>query len=136
MIKFCVAGCGDISAKGSLVIVRGYFNASVWRRIAGMEVWEAFETEEFIVLIVIEPQGEAICFDGEGCGYYTVLSSNPHRICSFPPPRKKTKNSALFLKCFVPSLASQSTQNHLYTPKQGTPTREKRQKSSQKSAWG
>jgi hypothetical protein len=63
---------GDISVEGSLVIVRGYLNASVWRRIAGMEIWEAFETEECIVPIVIEPQGEAICFDGEGCGYYTV----------------------------------------------------------------
>jgi len=63
---------GDVSAGGNLVIVRGYFNGSVWRRISGMELWEAFGGHECVVPIVLEPQGEAICFDAEGCGYYTV----------------------------------------------------------------
>lgn len=69
---------GDVSVDGSLVLIRSYAAASVWRRTAEMELWEAFGGEECIVPLVLEPQGEGICFDTQGCGYCTV-SEGAHR---------------------------------------------------------
>jgi len=63
---------GDISPAGNIVIVRGYFNASVWYRGQDPNLWDAFDGQECSVHLKTEPQGEAICFDAEGCGYYTV----------------------------------------------------------------
>jgi len=63
---------GDISPDGSLVIVRGYTDASIWQRGDGVNLWEIFTGTECSVSILSEPQGEAICFDADGCGYYTV----------------------------------------------------------------
>ncbi len=74
---------GDASVDGSLVVVRRYTTASVWRRTAEMELWEAFGGQECVVPIVSEPQGEAICFDAEGCGYYTVSEGSYQPIYYF-----------------------------------------------------
>jgi len=63
---------GAISPDGSLVIVRGYSNASIWQRGDGVNLWEIFTGPECPVSVAWEPQGEAICFDADGCGYYTV----------------------------------------------------------------
>jgi hypothetical protein len=74
---------GDISAGGNLVIVRGYLNASVWGRTAGTELWQALAGVECAAPLVIEPQGEAICFDANGCGYYTVSEGTYQPIYYF-----------------------------------------------------
>ena len=67
---------GDISPAGNIVIVRGYDDASVWYLGEDANLWDAFAGQECIVpLKKIEPQGEAICFNAEGCGYYTVSES-------------------------------------------------------------
>ena len=63
---------GDISPKGNIVIIRGYFNASIWHRPAGTNLWEAFDGRECAAALIAERQGEAICFDADGCGHYTV----------------------------------------------------------------
>jgi hypothetical protein len=63
---------GDISPAGNIVIVRGYYNASVWYRGQDTNLWDAFSGQECSVNLKTEPQGEAICFDAEGCSYYTV----------------------------------------------------------------
>ncbi len=63
---------GDVSPDGQWVIVRGPFNASLWRRPQGEELWRAFATEGFRIPLVRERQGEGICFDAEGGGYFTI----------------------------------------------------------------
>jgi hypothetical protein len=63
---------GDISPAGNIIIVKCSSNASVWYRPADTNLWEAFDGQECDVPLILEPQGEAICFDADGCGYYTV----------------------------------------------------------------
>ena len=63
---------GDVSPDGQWVIVRGPFNALLWRRPEGQELWRAFATEGFKLALVRERQGEAICFDGDGRGCFTI----------------------------------------------------------------
>ncbi|MCX8054007.1 MAG: hypothetical protein N3B12_09375 [Armatimonadetes bacterium] len=63
---------GDISPDGKEILVRGYSNASLWRRPPGGNLWEAFGGEYYSVPLPHQPQGEAICFDSNGSGYYTT----------------------------------------------------------------
>lgn len=74
---------GDVSTDGSLVIVRRNANASIWRRDDGVNLWEIFTDTECPVSIIWEPQGEAICFDTDGCGYYTVSEQSYQPIYYF-----------------------------------------------------
>ena len=69
---------GDISPDGNLVIVKNNSRASVWVRPAGANLWEAFANPQCPVPLIPEPQGEAICFDADGCGYFTV-SEKPYQ---------------------------------------------------------
>ena len=71
---------GDISPYGRLIIVRGYFGASLWRRPPGTDLWDAFSDAACSVPLplVSEPQGEAIAFDPQWGDYYTV-SENAHQ---------------------------------------------------------
>ncbi|MCK4658202.1 MAG: hypothetical protein KAV82_01655 [Phycisphaerae bacterium] len=67
---------GDVSADGSLVIVRRYSSANppatLWIRPPGTELWEVFEEDGCEVPLLYEPQGEAVCFQADGMGYYTL----------------------------------------------------------------
>lgn len=63
---------GDISPDGKFVIIRGLFNASMWVRPKGKELWRAFGTKHFRLELMQEPQGEGICFDADGRGYFTI----------------------------------------------------------------
>ena len=63
---------GDISPGGSEILVRGYFNASLWSRPSGGTIWDAFVAAPCTVPLATEAQGEAICFDAAGQGYFTV----------------------------------------------------------------
>ncbi len=63
---------GDISPDGDEILVRGYWNASLWSRPSGGTIADAFNQTPVDVPLVSEPQGEAITFDASGSGYYTV----------------------------------------------------------------
>jgi hypothetical protein len=72
---------GDISVNGGLVIIRTKpkdhdagvpQRALLWERTPGTDLWEAFGNPVCVVPSLGEPQGEAICFDSNGCGYYTI----------------------------------------------------------------
>jgi hypothetical protein len=63
---------GDVSPDGQWVIVRGPFSASLWRRPEGQELWRAFAAEGLKLQLMRERQGEGICFDGDGRGYFTI----------------------------------------------------------------
>jgi hypothetical protein len=67
-----IAVAGDVSPDGGKVIVRGPFNASLWRRRPGQPLWEVFAGSQTFLPLANEMQGEAICFDAEGQGYFTI----------------------------------------------------------------
>ncbi len=67
---FAVAG--DVSPDGQRVIVRGMFNASLWVRSTGEPLWRAFAGKQIRLPLIDEPQGEGICFDSQGAGYFTI----------------------------------------------------------------
>ena len=63
---------GDISPDGRLVIVRSPFNASIWERSKGQELQQAFRGRELKFSLLFEVQGEGICFEGHGRGFFTI----------------------------------------------------------------
>jgi len=76
---------GDVSPDGRRVIVRGIFGAAVWERPANegppnaehrvgdpVPLWRAFSGRAKTIPLANEPQGEAICFDRQGEGYFTI----------------------------------------------------------------
>jgi hypothetical protein len=75
---------GDISCDGQLIIIRNYFAASVWVRPEDGPLWRAFEGGECKVPLIVEPQGEGICFDANGMGYYTTSENRHQPIYHFP----------------------------------------------------
>jgi hypothetical protein len=83
---------GDISVSGSLVIIRtkpNRYNKGVpqrvllWQRDPGTNLWDAFNNPVCVVPSVDEPQGEAVCFDPNGCGYYTISEDQYQPIYHF-----------------------------------------------------
>lgn len=75
---------GDISPDGWRVIVRGMFNASLWERPAGEPLWRAFSGKQVQIPLANEPQGEAICFDAQGKGYFTISEMAHPPLYYFP----------------------------------------------------
>jgi len=92
------AAGGDISLGGDMIIVRtgdgGIDIASIWLRPEGTNLWDAFSGTECAVELLSEENGEAICFDANGCGYYTTSEKLYQPIyyfardgqCPEPPP--------------------------------------------------
>ncbi len=89
---------GDVSPDGRRVIVRGMFNAAIWERPAGkassnpesrvgdlVPLWQAFSGPPKAIPVVAEPQGEAICFDSKGAGYFTISEGRHPALYYFAP---------------------------------------------------
>jgi len=81
---------GDVSPDGRDVIVRGMFNAALWTRPAGEPLWHAFSGKQTSLPLANEPQGEAICFDSKGLGYFTISEMVHPPLYYFPRARKGT----------------------------------------------
>ncbi|HPC95507.1 MAG TPA: hypothetical protein PLU87_11225 [Sedimentisphaerales bacterium] len=83
---FAVAG--DVSPDGRRIIVRSPYNASMWLRADGEPLWKAFQGKYTGIPVMSELQGEGLCFDGNGLGYYTLgEKANPplhYFACSVP----------------------------------------------------
>lgn len=86
-----MATAGDISPDGNEIIIRGYFAASLWLRPQNGPLWLAFKNNECSIPIIFESQGEAICFDANGAGYFTT-SEHKHQPIYYFPRDTKTKN--------------------------------------------
>lgn len=80
---------GDISPDGQMIIVRDYFAASLWRRSKDAPLWRAFEGNECSIPLIFEQQGEAICFDANGSGYFTTSEHKHQPIYYFPMEQQK-----------------------------------------------
>ncbi|MBN2020820.1 MAG: hypothetical protein JW749_11425 [Sedimentisphaerales bacterium] len=80
---------GDVSADGKMIIVRNYFGASAWVRKKDEPLWKSFEGDECKIPLILESQGEAICFDANGTGYYTTSEKRHQPIYYFPMDQQK-----------------------------------------------
>lgn len=64
---------GDISADGREIMVKTYTAVYYWQRKAGERIEEVLlRTALKMLPYELEPQGEAICFDKDGSGYFTL----------------------------------------------------------------
>mgnify|MGYP002682750876 CR=1 FL=1 len=70
---------------GRRIIVRGPYNASLWVRPEGEPLWKAFEGKHVGIPLIGEPQGEGICFDGKGLGYFTLSEKANPPLYYFAP---------------------------------------------------
>jgi hypothetical protein len=62
-----------ISPDGSEIVVRTYTAISYWKRNAGQTIADALQNGNSRQLPYrVEPQGEAVCFDKDGKGYFTI----------------------------------------------------------------
>lgn len=86
-LSWGMATGGDISPDGQMIIVRGYFGASLWVRHKDGPLWKAFSGQECSVPIIPESQGEAIGFDANGTGYYTTSENRRQPIYYFEMKR-------------------------------------------------
>lgn len=70
-ISYVVSAC--FSADGHQLIVKTYTNLYYWARNGTESVADALQKRSYQELPYrLEPQGEAVCFDGHGSGYYTL----------------------------------------------------------------
>lgn len=80
---------GDISKDGNYIIVRSPTHASIWKRPKGGPLWEAFNQQSLDIELIVEPQGEAICFDNDNYGFFTIseMKNSPlyYYACSTVP---------------------------------------------------
>jgi hypothetical protein len=87
---------GDVAPDGRRVLVRGMYNASLWERPAGEPLGRAFSGPQAALPVADEPQGEAICFDSQGRGYFTIsegLHPTLYYFAPAPPPPYPTPDS-------------------------------------------
>jgi hypothetical protein len=76
---------GDVSPDGTRVAVRSMFWASMWNRDPAKPLWQAFRGKALALPLAAESQGEAIGFDLQGLGYYTISEGKNPVIYYFEP---------------------------------------------------
>lgn len=72
VLPWALAVGGDISPDGGLIIVRSLSHASIWIRPKDKPLWQVFSDKSYDIKLMREPQGEGICFDSAGRGFFTV----------------------------------------------------------------
>ena len=63
---------GDISHDGKEILVKSYNDIFYFSRKSNQSFYDALNNEEIKFLYITEPQGEAICWDANISGYYTL----------------------------------------------------------------
>lgn len=72
-IPLSVVTGASISPDGTEILLRTYTNVYYYKRTAGQSLPDAIQLKEGRTLPYrLEPQGEAVCFDREGRGFYTL----------------------------------------------------------------
>jgi hypothetical protein len=86
---------GDVSPDGHRIIVRGiFFGASLWVRPPGEPLWRAFEGKRTPLPLMYERQGEGICFDARGTGYFTIGEMQHPPLHFFGPTEPNAPRSS------------------------------------------
>ena len=86
-LNFSLAVGGDISSSGSEILLKTYTNIYYWCRSPGQDLWQTFAEPPIVVPYLPEPQGEAVCWQADGTGYYTLseeLADIPGRLYFYP----------------------------------------------------
>ncbi|NJL13181.1 MAG: hypothetical protein HC913_09400 [Microscillaceae bacterium] len=66
------ANGGDISPDGREILIKNYANIYYWPRLPSQTIAEALQRPPLRLPYQEEPQGEAIAWDSQGKGFYTV----------------------------------------------------------------
>jgi hypothetical protein len=73
----------DISSSGLEVLLKTYSGVYYWQRTPRQTMEELFKKRPVALPYVLEPQGEAICWNADGSGYFTLseeLAGVPARL--------------------------------------------------------
>lgn len=76
IVKVCAA---DISPDGSEILIKNYTHVYYWQRKGDEPIEETLKKDPKSLPYTTEPQGEAITFDRDGKGYYTLSEENNHK---------------------------------------------------------
>lgn len=87
VLPWGLAVAGDVSPDGRRVIVKGLFNASLWNRSANEPLWKVFAGKQTFLPLANESQGEALCFDARGTGYFTIAERVHPPLYYFGPAK-------------------------------------------------
>lgn len=79
-IPFTKIVAGSISTKGDEVVLKDYDHIYYWRRKNESSLSELFSKKPIQLSYTPELQGEAICWAGNGNGFYTLGESPEHRM--------------------------------------------------------
>lgn len=93
-LSFGGAVAGDISPAGDAILIKTYVVIYYWPRAAQQNLWEALATPPSTVPYILEPQGEAVAWQAEGNGYFTLSESFrglPVRLYFYPKQNGKTR---------------------------------------------
>ncbi len=63
---------GSISTDGSEVLLKDYDQVYYWKNSNGLPLPQLLQTTPQVLAYDREPQGESICWDRDGSGYYTL----------------------------------------------------------------
>ncbi len=83
---------GDISNTGDMVIIKSYKDIFFWKKRKNELLKNIFKRKPTKLPYMLEPQGEGICWDASGKGYYTISEKRfkirPH-LYYYPIVKKK-----------------------------------------------
>ncbi len=71
-LNFSLAVGGDISPSGLEILIKSYTHIYYWRRTLSQELGQALAQPPEVLPYVAELQGEAVCWQADSMGYYTV----------------------------------------------------------------
>ena len=91
ILPWTLAVGGDISPDGKYIIVRSLSHASLWLRPKDKPLWQAFSQEPINIQLMPEPQGEAICFDAKGRGFFSTSEKAHQPIYYFAKSDESNK---------------------------------------------
>ncbi len=83
---------GDISPDGTSIILRSYWAAIGWTRTESSIGKITFEQQRYSVATASEQQGEAICFDHDNGGYYTLSEGVNQSLYYFERVKSDTRD--------------------------------------------
>lgn len=80
---------GDISPDNGEILIKNYMQIFYWKKRENETLKETLNRPPKQVPYMIEPQGEAIAFDTEGKGYYTISEADSDGVTSIIYYKKK-----------------------------------------------
>lgn len=79
---------GDISWDGKQIVLKSLQKVYYWKRKDNESIWQTLQNPPAELPYQQEPQGEAICFDREGKGFYTVSEGEQQLVYYYILPSK------------------------------------------------